>query len=174
MKKLMFMLTLTAIFAAGAGTVKWSAWDDSATGTSDLAIYIMEGDLATGSTIAAITDASSALTYVAGAADSGALVATDDFYGEGETGTFAAGTRSFYAILFDGATVAASTNYQVFGPESTDVPGSGFSSLEFDLTGLTSSGWKSISGGTTDVPEPTSGLLLLVGGAMLALRRKRG
>jgi hypothetical protein len=25
----------------------------------------------------------------------------------------------------------------------------------------------------TDVPEPTSGLLLLVGGAMLALRRKQ-
>ena len=28
-------------------------------------------------------------------------------------------------------------------------------------------------GGTTDAPEPTSGLLLLVGGAMLALRRKQ-
>ena len=33
-----------------------------------------------------------------------------------------------------------------------------------------SGGW-STSGG--DIPEPTSGLLLLVGGAMLALRRKR-
>ena len=32
--------------------------------------------------------------------------------------------------------------------------------------------WKS-GGGTTDAPEPTSGLLLLVGGAMLALRRKQ-
>ena len=29
-------------------------------------------------------------------------------------------------------------------------------------------------GGGGDIPEPTSGLLLLVGGAMLALRRKRG
>ena len=28
-------------------------------------------------------------------------------------------------------------------------------------------------GGTGDIPEPTSGLLLLVGGAMLALRRRR-
>ena len=34
--------------------------------------------------------------------------------------------------------------------------------------------WKSTSGGSSgDVPEPTSGLLLLVGGAMLALRRKQ-
>ena len=32
---------------------------------------------------------------------------------------------------------------------------------------------KNFSGGGGDIPEPTSGLLLLVGGAMLALRRKR-
>jgi hypothetical protein len=30
-----------------------------------------------------------------------------------------------------------------------------------------------IVGGSTDVPEPTSGLLLVLGGAMLALRRRR-
>ena len=35
-----------------------------------------------------------------------------------------------------------------------------------------SSGW-STGGGSGGVPEPTSGLLLLVGGAMLALRRKQ-
>ena len=32
---------------------------------------------------------------------------------------------------------------------------------------------KNFSGGGGDIPEPTSGLLLLVGGAMLALRRRR-
>ena len=39
---------------------------------------------------------------------------------------------------------------------------------------ITASGFSkvTISGGS-DIPEPTSGLLLLVGGAMLALRRKR-
>ncbi len=31
----------------------------------------------------------------------------------------------------------------------------------------------STSGGDTNIPEPTSGLLMLVGGALLALRRKR-
>ena len=38
------------------------------------------------------------------------------------------------------------------------------------------SAWKTVGGGSSgggDVPEPTSGLLLLVGGAMLALRRKQ-
>ena len=34
--------------------------------------------------------------------------------------------------------------------------------------------WKGVSGGSQpDVPEPTSALLLLMGGAMLALRRKQ-
>ena len=40
-----------------------------------------------------------------------------------------------------------------------------------DISDLASAGWTKTGGG--DVPEPTSGLLLLVGGAMLALRRKR-
>ena len=37
-----------------------------------------------------------------------------------------------------------------------------------DITDLASEGWAKAS-----IPEPTSGLLLLLGGAMLALRRKR-
>ena len=40
-----------------------------------------------------------------------------------------------------------------------------------DTSDLASAGWTKTGGG--GVPEPTSGLLLLVGGAMLALRRKR-
>ena len=37
-----------------------------------------------------------------------------------------------------------------------------------DISDLASAGWAA-----ADVPEPTSGLLILLGGAMLALRRKR-
>ena len=39
-----------------------------------------------------------------------------------------------------------------------------------DITDLASAGWTKSGGG---VPEPTSGLLLVLGGAMLALRRRR-
>ena len=46
-----------------------------------------------------------------------------------------------------------------------------------DDSGNSSLSWKpgGVSGGSSGggVPEPTSGLLLLVGGAMLALRRKQ-
>ena len=46
-----------------------------------------------------------------------------------------------------------------------------FVGSSFATTGAT--GWNTNGGGSTDVPEPTSGLLLLIGGAMVALRRKQ-
>ena len=43
--------------------------------------------------------------------------------------------------------------------------------VQFTYAAVKAAGWQTAGGG--DVPEPTSGLLLLVGGAMLALRRKQ-
>ena len=40
-------------------------------------------------------------------------------------------------------------------------------------TGTAITSWSNGGGGGSDVPEPTSGLLLVLGGAMLALRRKQ-
>lgn len=48
-------------------------------------------------------------------------------------------------------------------------PGSYDTTVDALLAGMS----KTFSGGSGGVPEPTSGLLLLVGGAMLALRRRR-
>ena len=42
-----------------------------------------------------------------------------------------------------------------------------------NFTGLKTEGSWTLRGGSSDIPEPTSALLLLVGGSMLALRRKR-
>ena len=42
-----------------------------------------------------------------------------------------------------------------------------------NFTTLKNKGSWTASGGSSDIPEPTSGLLLVLGGAMLALRRKR-
>ncbi|MBR0505280.1 MAG: PEP-CTERM sorting domain-containing protein, partial [Kiritimatiellae bacterium] len=48
------------------------------------------------------------------------------------------------------------------------------SAKTYNFQGYAADGWTATSKGTQpDVPEPTSGILLLVGGAMLALRRKR-
>ena len=172
MKKLVFILSIVVGLAVNAGTVDWTAYDDNGTAATDLLIYIFEGDLTSGTKIDAITDSATAATYVSGALASGLLVKDDDYYGEGSTAAMTGGSHTFYAVLFDSDTVAGASNYQVFGAFNVNVPGSGAGNLDMDLTGLTSSGWTAVSGGG-DIPEPTSGLLLLIGGAMLALRRKQ-
>ena len=43
----------------------------------------------------------------------------------------------------------------------------------WDATAYSADNWKTPGGTQPDVPEPTSALLLLMGGAMLALRRKQ-
>ena len=181
MKKLMFGLAMVASLLTNAGTVRWELWDDDASATTDYTVYLMEGSLTTGSKIDAITDANSAKTYVASAADSGLMDHTDALYASGETGAYTSGQRDFYALIFNGDSIDTATDYKVVGSWTANVPGSGFTTFSNDITGMTTSGWSSISGSTptpptpgpSGIPEPTSGLLLLVGGAMLALRRKQ-
>jgi len=79
---------------------------------------------------------------------------------------------SGFAIIFDTADkdLAGVSKYMV-----TDVQSVTFANASVQRTfNVTPSGtWTPISSGTDPLPEPTSGLLLLVGGAVLALRRKQ-
>lgn len=89
-----------------------------------------------------------------------------------DNASWGAGTEvSGYAIIFDTSdkNLDGVTKYMV-----TDVDTVTFANAaDMKSFNVTASGtWVTI-GGSSDVPEPTSGLLLLVGGAMLALRRKR-
>ena len=178
MKKLVFILGLASAFAASAGTIDWSIWDDSSNASTDYIMYLMAGSLADGAKITDITDASTAKTYVSSAVGSGVLDHTDGLYAVGSTGALDSGSQNFYALLFNNSSIDSASDYLVVGSFTVNVPGSGAADLSMDVTGRTSSGWSSISGSTptpgpSGIPEPTSGLLLLVGGAMLALRRKQ-
>ena len=95
-----------------------------------------------------------------------------------------AGTYTGFFVVFDSASPASgSANYAVISGASTltKTIAATTASMQF-VAGNQSSvlnnadNWKSFGtggGGGGDIPEPTSGLLLLVGGAMLALRRKQ-
>ena len=136
MKKLLFSFTLVTSLVANAGTVSWELWDDTATATTDYIVYLMEGSLTTGLTIASITDANSAKTYVAGAADSGLMDHTDALYASGVTGAYSSGPRDFYALIFNGNSIDTATDYKVVGAWTANVPGSGTTSFSNDITGL--------------------------------------
>ena len=95
----------------------------------------------------------------------------------GTFGTFSPGDQlSGYIVLFDSDTAESASSYAMTGVSTKDVPSAG--NVKFAMafgTDTVAKGWATIPGGSTPggVPEPTSGLLLVLGGAALALRRRR-
>jgi len=97
-----------------------------------------------------------------------------------------AGTYTGFFVIFDEASPASgASNYAVVSGASTltKTIGTTAASVQFASGNVSSilsdsSNWKSFGPATPTpgpgpIPEPTSGLLLVVGGAMLALRRKQ-
>lgn len=90
-------------------------------------------------------------------------------------------TASFYAVVYDASTIAGANNYIVSDAMSATVGSNGanitlgFGSMKGTTT--TNNRFKNAldNGGyqSANVPEPTSGMLLLMGAALLGLRRKQ-
>ena len=192
MKKLI-LATLGIVFVASvqAASVDWSYTVSNATQNqyaSGYTAYLFESATWTAAVSAGITAStfesaldSSALSYQGkGMGAASYRYATSDAVGNagaGRTVTKGAWTNDttydFYVVLVNGnadpaqyiATAASMT------ARDTD-QGSNNGTGAFSITSASLTSWTPVSGGG-DVPEPTSGLLLLVGGAMLALRRKQ-
>lgn len=182
MKKLMIMLAaVTTAVVAQAASINWSvAGKTFAPSSADPAtngraknylVYVFES-----STYDAVTAklASGDLTgAVAGAVDSGRTTATGATGGSitGLTGS----TYEIFLVAFDTYTSATAgldtaKNYivseKISGPTfgETDMA----TSIDYTSTNFGTGAWTAAA-----VPEPTSGLLLLLGVAGLALKRKR-
>ena len=95
--------------------------------------------------------------------------------------TLDAGDYTAFFVVFDSASPASgSANYAVVSGSAnlTKSIGATTASVSFSAGNASSilnnaDNWKSFGTGGGGVPEPTSGLLLLVGAGMLALRRKQ-
>ncbi len=98
---------------------------------------------------------------------------TDDGYVEGTTGSVYgnSATVNGYLVIFNSDTTATATYAYVSDVASGATTAMGGAAvLSFDDTQLAG---MQTAGNWTAVPEPTSGLLLLLGMAGLALKRKR-
>lgn len=84
-------------------------------------------------------------------------------------------TVTYFAVIYDAATVAGAKNYIVSAlVPVTASEGGASANLAFGNMASTAASNKFLNSTWDAVPEPTSGLLALLGFAGLALRRRRG
>ncbi len=93
------------------------------------------------------------------------------------TSTIAAANTTYYAAVI--ATIGTGENMKYYAELATVTTGDDgnaqyvFGDGVLNTAAGAASAWKPATGGSTNIPEPTSGLLLVVGGALLALRRRQ-
>lgn len=196
MKKLMFIAAVVVAGLAQAASVDWSIakkaftmgdgskpngatvyiFDTAADGYTEFITALSGGTL--GDTIKAET-----FTGAKGYLGSGTTYSSSNStllnnnYGKANgtvTVANAGDTYNLAAIVFDSGSGQYLVSGSTAGVAYTDNPDDG-SVAGFTAGKMTSGSWATYTptGGTDPLPEPTSGLLLLVGGAVLALRRKQ-
>ena len=182
MKKLMMFLgvAVTAM-SVSAATVTWGSGTittqgGSQAGSGDVTAYLFE---LTESQYSQLTADKVYDTYKNSLSSADATKASSKKGVANLAGVtdYSVGDTAYAAILY----VSSDGNYAIGNLASytfASAQDGAVSDLSSKLGGDNGAGtalsWTSTSGGGGgDVPEPTSGLLLLVGGAMLALRRKQ-
>ena len=164
------MLVAVAAMAANAATFDWEYWTDSS--EAGYMVYVMLGDTVQTSW-ASVSDIATA-SIGSGEVKNiyGDYIAT----GSGISASLAKGTdASVYYVLVTGDKFSSSEVFTLDGGliygELDSSPGA-FDEIDNEAT---FSAFQSVGGGDTpvDSPEPTSGVLMLVGAGVLALRRKQ-
>lgn len=105
----------------------------------------------------------------------GSTVAAGTTFRATGSGTQANGTTvSYYAVIYDASTVAEAKNYIVSDSVAVTINAAGSTGgLSFGAMTNTTAANKFLNSSWQAVPEPTTGLLMLLGMAGLALRRRR-
>ncbi len=178
MKKIVFVAALAFGLMASASSVQWSL--TSAVDTTKFA---------SGTAYLVVTSATAAPTFDATGKESFAIgdvlrstdtkvaetTVANGLFSSKDTVSSPTGRQKFYTVIIsdDGLNMMISTSLKTLTIQTVDSHSAAASWTAANMgTAYTVSGG---GGGQGDggAPEPTSGLLLLVGGALLGLRRKR-
>ena len=196
MKKLMIALAAVAVSViANAASVNWEVGGIQTTGDFDnpdgtesyaagYSVYLFNNATLSRATMAGyLAEAASGETDWSTALSSSSMwhFVGDDTYGGGSKNGLSAdnGTFTGYMVILDAATVADATyafitdTYSAADNSMHVIAFNTFdyenyvNALDYSTAGQAGSNWTAVA------PEPTSGLLLLLGMAGLALRRRR-
>ena len=178
MKKLMFMLAAVAVAACTqAASVSWTCTNvkDGSGNAIDGIAYFVNAATLSQETLATYTKASDFTTALSGMysyTPSTAGKYTSAAVENATLGLTDATASQAYLVIFDTATITDSSNYYVTEVKSFDTyAGTMTQNVKWGSQSTASQAagaWTAVS-----VPEPTSGLLMLIGMAGLALRRRR-
>ncbi len=173
MKKIMIALAVVAMATVvNAAACAWTGMGivkvDAADVATSYTMYLLD---------ASVTDASTMAGYLASGDTSylsAATVTTTTGLAAGQAvrwastfGDYTAGNSyTYYTVIFNND-VADADHYMITAEKTATVPASGNLAMTFGTQA--SNTWNTMAA----VPEPTSGLLMLVGLAGLALRRRR-
>jgi len=184
MKKLMILAAVVvASVAANAAAINWNSGtialpSGTQAGKNEVTAYLFNVDLATYNVYAAYTDAAKLSNDIYDAYK-GSLASADGTKASSAKGVAKVtdgadyGVGTYYAVLLYTATENEKDywmgNFGQIAVEATMDVTSGAMALTLGgIDGATATSWQ-----TAAVPEPTSGLLMLLGIAGLALRRRR-
>lgn len=185
MKKIMFVVAVALLaFGAQAAAVNWTgsnvyAGDGSSNKGSGYVGYLFLVSDYTTAQVAAAIDAGNWST-VSGKALAKQYTTTAGKYTGPSTATTAVDdslggtTQTGYAVIFNADSVDSATKYYISATKDMAINGVGTTVFAFGSQAASQTAtWGTVPGGSSPIPEPTSGLLLLVGAGMLALRRKQ-
>lgn len=187
MKKLMFMLVAAvAVVSAQAASVNWTCTNvkDSSGGAINGVAYFIDAATLSQSDFKALSGADAFNTALAGmysytpasVGNSAGKYTVDAAHAvdNATLGLSDSTAYSVYLAVFDTATITDSSNYYLTEVKDLQtLTGTSSQSLKWGSQSTASQAagaWTSVTG---SVPEPTSGLLMLLGMAGLALRRRR-
>ena len=181
MKKLMILAVAMAAVAANAATFNWKTTTtgkiyeaDSTTLLASATAYLFDAGKVSQAAVLAAFDAGTAISTLAYAdttSVSSGVIAQKTFdvpagYASGDA------FNGYFALVVDDSIYIAPN-------VSVETPSTGTKAMSFNAKASSQAAALDISGGYsgagwyTAVPEPTSGLLMLLGMAGLALRRRR-
>ena len=185
MKKLMIALAVATMgIVANAASFAWQAqsgylWDGADTPakiTSGSAYLLFTSALTQSDLVTAFAaDAATAASTVSGKAVSTGTIGSNARIAETAFTSDVTSDQTAYFVVFNGDNMyvsnTANAEYWAVGESSIEFGSMTSSSKTFNdvADGYAGAGWY----GAAAVPEPTSGLLMLLGMAGLALRRKR-
>ena len=181
MKKLMIMLAAVAMaVAAQAASYSWSVASgriNAGTGASDYAT--MEGSTAYLMFTSIYSQADAVAAFAAGTLDVSKAISSANVTSAGRisatdaTASVTANDTAYFVIVKgDKMYVSTTADAEYWTVGTADISFESQTSPSKSVVGAAADGY-SAAGWYTAVPEPTSGLLMLVGLGALALRRKR-